>query len=132
MSDLSTALADEFTEAIFKNTAPTILPVANVYVTLYDDTGTELDGDLQNGRVQTSPSDWTLVTSNDVENGVEIDFGEALNDISQISEVALFDAGTGGNEIARYGLDQAYDVSTATRVFFNVGDLTFDVVDRTE
>jgi len=132
MSDLSTALADEFTEAIFKNTAPTILPVANVYVTLYDGTGTEIDGDLQNGRVQTAPADWTLTTSNDVENATEVNFGEALSDISQISEVALFDAATGGSEIARYALEESFDVSTATRVFFPVATLTFDVLDRTE
>jgi len=132
MSDLSTAFADELTEAVFSNTAPSILPVANVYVTLYDGTGTELASDLQNGRVETAPADWTFTTSNDVENATEINFGEALNDISQISEVALFDASTGGSELARYALENTFDASTATRVFFPVGTLTFDVVDRTE
>jgi hypothetical protein len=46
--------------------------------------------------------------------------------------VALYDAASGGNEIARYALDESFDVSTATRVFFPVGTLTFDVIDRTE
>jgi hypothetical protein len=107
-------------------------PPSDLYVTLFDDTGTELDGDLQNGRVQTSAGgDWGLVGTG-FENSSEINFGEALADIT-IQDVAIFDAASGGNEIARYDIDSAPDDrNTGTRIFFPANDLSFDVVDRTE
>jgi hypothetical protein len=107
-------------------------PPSDLYVTLYDDTGTELDGDLQNGRVQTAAgTDWD-VTNTSFENASEINFGDALADIT-VQEVAIFDAATGGNEIARYAIDSAPDSrNSGTRIFFPAGDLSFDVVDRTE
>lgn len=135
MSDLSVSLADELTDAVFKDTAPTIQPVANVYVTLFDDQGNELNGDLSNGRVQTSPSDWNKVTSNSVDNATQVDFGEALTDITNVQDVALYDSDSGGsnNELARYTLtDAPFDIASGSSVFFEAGDLTFDVIDRTQ
>jgi len=107
---------------------------SNIWVTLFDDTGTELDGDVANGRVSTTAgTDWDS-PGTDFDNAVEIDFGEAQANIT-IQDVALYDSDTGGsnNELARYSIDAApQDVNSGVRVFFSAGDLSFDVVDNTE
>jgi hypothetical protein len=132
-SDFSTYTATQVANWMSQGTVET--PPGSLWVTLYDDTGTELDGSLQNGRVQTDTStDWDVVNTNDFTNNGEIDFGEATTDIT-IQEVALFDSDTGGsnNEIARYEISTAPDTrNSGTRIFFQAGDLTFDVLDRTE
>lgn len=135
MSDLSPGLADEIADALFDNASPSIQPVANVYVTVFDDTNTDLEGDLSNGRIQTSPSDWQSAGTSAYENAVELDFGEALVDLSNVQDVALYDSDTGGsnNELARYTLtDAPFDVATGTRLFFEATELSFDVRDRTQ
>jgi len=130
MSDFSVFTADEIVNWMSQGTVGT--PPSDLYVTLFDDTGTELDDDLQNGRVQTATGTGWDVTNTSFENAAQIDFGEATADFS-IQEVALFDAATGGNEIARYAIATApQDITTGTRVFFPAGDLSFDVIDRTE
>lgn len=134
MSDLSTYLSDELTAWMSQGDAmPT--PPDPVYVTLFDDTGTELDGSFQNGRVSVAAgTGFSLVGTNDFENAAEVDFGEATADVT-IQDVALYDSDTAGsnNELARYAIDAApQNVSTGTRVFFSAGDLNFDVLDRTE
>ena len=131
-SDLSVDLASEIGSAIFKNEVTAIQPVANVYVTLFDALGNELDADLENGRVETSPADWTELTGSSFENAATVDFGEALADIDDIAEVALFDDDTAGTELARYDLEEVNSVAENTRVFFEVGQLDFDVLDRTQ
>lgn len=135
MSDLSTYLAGEIVDWFSQGTQmPT--PPDPVYVTLFDDTGTELNGDLQNGRVSVAAgTGWNETeTGGAFENAAEIDFGDATVDIT-IQEVALYDSGTAGsnNELARYTIDGApQSVSTGTRVFFPAGDVDFDPLDRTE
>lgn len=129
-SDLSVFTATQILEALFKNTDFT--GIANVYVTVYDDTNTELDGSLSGTRAQTAPTDWT-VTDTEIANANVIDLGEATSDISNVTDVALFDAATGGNELARYELtDAPFDLADGTQLSFPVGDLQFDVRDRTE
>lgn len=132
MSDLSEYLAGELVDWFSQgNQMPT--PPDPVYVTLFDDTGTELAGDLENGRVGLAAgTDWDRVGT-DFQNAVEVNFGEALVDIANIEDVALYDAASGGNLLARYTKNDApTDVSDGTRVFFGAGDLAFDVVDITE
>jgi len=77
-------------------------------------------------------TDWSIVNTG-FENANDIDFGEAVGDVNNLTEIALFDAATGGNEIARYALSGApFDVSDGTTLIFPAGNITFDVQDRTE
>lgn len=131
MSDFSVYTAEQVVDFMSQgtvNTAPT-----DIYVTLYDDTGTELDGDFANARVQTAAgTDWTDNGSS-FTNANLIDFGEAGADLTNIQDVALFDAATGGNELARYQLNDApFDISSGSTLEFAATDLSFDVRDRTQ
>jgi hypothetical protein len=131
MSDLSVYAAGQFVDWLSQGTIDTA--PSNIYITVYDDTGTELDGDLANARASTTAgTDWT-VNGTDFENTNLIDLGEATADLTNIQDVALFDAATGGNELARYTLNDAnFDLSTGSKLQFEAGQLTFDVIDRTE
>ena len=134
MSDLSAYLAGEIVDW-FSQDGPMPAPPGTVYVTLFDDAGNEVDGDVQNGRVGLStsdPAEWDR-TNTAFENGVAVDFGEALSDIDNITDVGLYDSETGGNELARYELENApVSVSEQTVVTFAEGELSFDVIDRTQ
>ena len=131
MSDFSVYTAQQVADFMSQGTVDAA--PSNIYVTLFDDTGTELDGDFQNARVSTAAgSDWDSPDT-DFDNANVIDFGEATSDVTNIQDVALYDASTGGNELARYQLDSApFDVSTGTELKFEAGNLSFDVLDRTE
>lgn len=131
MSDLSVYAGEQFVDWLSQgtiNSAP-----SNIYVTVFDDTGTELDGDFATARASTSAgTDWTD-NGTDFENTSQISLGEATTDVSNIDDVALYDSSTGGNELARYQMtDSLFDVSSGTELLFEAGDLTFDVKDRTQ
>ena len=80
----------------------------------------------------TTGTDWSIVSTG-FKNAAEVSFGEATADITGLQDIALFDASTGGNEIARYPLSGApFDVSDGTTLSFPAGNITFDVQDRTE
>lgn len=132
-SDFSVYTAGEIADWMSQGTITT--PPSNLYVAVFDDTGTEVSGDFANDRPSTATgTDWTIVSTG-FENANQIDFGEASVDVTNIQDVALFDAdlATGGNEIARYDITEAlFDVSAGTNLIFSPGDLSFDVVDRTE
>jgi hypothetical protein len=134
MSDFSTYTATQIAEWMSQGTidaAP-----ANLYVALFDDTGTEVSGDFANDRPSTAAgTDWNIINTNDFENAAEIDFGEAAVDVSNIQDVALYDdtLASGGNQIARYTLtDAPFDVSAGSRAFFEAAQLSFDVEDTSE
>jgi len=131
-SDFSVYLATEITKWMSQNTQMDT-PPTSLWVTVYDDTNTELDGNLTGARTEVSASTgWTLVGTN-FENTNQVSLGEASTELSNVTDVALFDAGTGGNEIARYQIDQApFNVANGSELTFEAGKLTFDVVDRTE
>ncbi|MFP4117240.1 MAG: hypothetical protein ACLFSD_00105 [Salinivenus sp.] len=104
-----------------------------LYVTLYDDGGSELDGDLENGRVSTDAgTDWDEPDATSFENANDIDFGEATTDIT-VQEVAIKDADdTDGNSnvLVRGDIQDApQDFSDGTQVLFEAGDFDFDVLD---
>jgi len=136
MSDLSTYTAQQFVDWMSQGTIATA--PANLYVAVFDDTGTEVSGDFQNDRVATTTgTDWdeTGTNNTDFENAVAIEFGEAAVDVSNLQDVALYDdsLANGGNEIARYAMQDApFDVAAGSTLTFNAGDLSFDVLDRTE
>jgi len=136
MSDLSTYTAQQFVDWMSQGTIATA--PANLYVAVFDDTGTEVSGDFQNDRVATTTgTDWdeTGTNNTDFENAIAIEFGEASVDVSNLQDVALYDdsLANGGNEIARYAMQDApFDVAAGSTLTFNAGGLSFDVLDRTE
>lgn len=132
MSDFSVYTAEQVADWMSQGTVAT--PPTDLYVTVFDDTGTERASDFAvGGRVSTTTgTDWDIVATG-FENGAEVSFGEATVDVANIQDIALFDAATGGNEIARYALSGApFDVSDGTTLAFPAGNISFDVVDRTE
>jgi hypothetical protein len=107
---------------------------SNLFIALFDDTGAERSGDFASGgRVSTAAgTDWTIVSTG-FENASDIQFGEATVDVTNVQDIGLFDASTGGNEIARYTMtDAPFDVSAGTSLTFTAGNVSFDVQDRTE
>lgn len=130
-NDFGADFATDITE-MFSAGTQVPAPPGTVYVTLYDDTGTELDGDLANGRVGVSTgSGWTK-TNTAFENAAEIDFGEAASDIT-VQEFAIKDADdtdANANEYFRADIDSApQDFTSGTRVFFAAGELNVDILD---
>lgn len=133
MSDFSVYTAEQIRDWLSQGTIDT--PTTNLYVAVFDDTDTERSSEFANGRVQTAAAtDWSTVSTG-FENNVQIDFGEALNDISNLEDIAIYDdtIAAGGNELARFTMtDAPFDVSSGTELLFGSGTVTFDVVDRTE
>jgi hypothetical protein len=108
-------------------------PPTSIYVAVFDQSGTERSSDFLNGRVEVPAGSGWDVTDTAFQNAAEVSFGEASVDVNDIEDVALYDAATGGNELARYPHDDApFDVADGTTHLFQAGDLQFDVIDRTE
>ena len=135
MSDFSTYTADQIADWMSQGTiasAPT-----DLYIALFDDTGTEVSGDFANDRVQTTAgTDWQFIDAEETnfENANQIDFGEAATDVNNIQDVAIYDdtLANGGNEIARYALDNApTSIASGSNAIFDTGELEFNVVQRT-
>lgn len=133
-NDFGNDLAESLTQYIAEGSDLPAAP-ATVYVTLYDDTGTELNADLQNGRVGVSTAgDWT-VNGSFFENANEINFGEALADIT-VQSFALKDSDADdatATEFIRADItDAPQDFATETRVFFAAGDLDVNILDQND
>jgi len=131
MSDFSVYVAQQVADWMSQGTVET--PPSNIYVTVFDDTGTELDGSFIDARAETTAeTDWDSPAT-DFENANEVSLGEATEDVTNITDVALYDAETDGNELARYQLtDAPFDVSDGSTLLWQPNQLTFDVIDRTE
>jgi hypothetical protein len=128
--DFAAQLADYFISGTDVDAPP-----ATAYVTLYDDTGTELNGDLQNGRVG-------LAVGGDIaqgadttqfENAGEVNFGEATADIT-VQEFALKDSDADDATAVEFFradiTDAPQDFTTGTRVFFAAGELSVNILDQ--
>jgi len=126
-------LAEEIAEWLFDGNDVAASP-GTVYVALLDDTDTDVSGDFANGRVAMGTADWTEIDATQYENAIDISFGEASADVTNIETVALYDSSTvgGGNELVR-GLEQdaPFDVSSGTTFTIQTGDLTVDVLEFT-
>jgi hypothetical protein len=128
-ADFASELTDYFVDG-------TDLPAAEAtyYVTLYDDTGTELNGDLQNGRVAVGNADWTEVDATSFENASEVNFGEvtATSTIT-VQEFAIKDiddTDANARELVRADIvDAPQDFAPDTKVFFAAGDLDVDILE---
>jgi len=132
MSDFSVYTAGQIADWMSQGTIETA--PSDLYVTVFDDTGTERASDFASGgRVSTTTgTGWNIVATG-FENANEVSFGEATADVANLQDIALFDAATGGDEIARYNLSGApFDVSSGTTLAFPAGNISFDVQDRTE
>ena len=132
MSDFSPYLAGEIVDWMSQGTAFDGAP-SDLYVTVFDDTNTERDGSLTGARAAV-PTDtgWT-VTATSFENADDVSLGEASEDISNITDVALYDAETDGNQLARYEINEApFTVADGSTLTFQAGELSFDVVDNTQ
>ena len=130
MTDFSVYTAEQVVDWMSQGTVET--PPSNLYITLFDSGGNEVDDDFPNMRLETEPADWDVVDTS-FENNTNLDFGEAADDVNDIVDVALFDAETGGNEIARYPVeDTPKDIAAGTNAIYLIGELSFDVRDRTQ
>ena len=125
--DLAPAIAEFIADGTELFTPPT-----DVYVTLFDDDGNELNDDLENGRVAVATETGWTITGSEFENADEIDFGEASADIT-VQEFAFYDSDTEGsnNELIRADITDAPESFTdGTRVFFDAGELTTDILEN--
>ena len=135
MSDFSTYTADQVADWMSQGTVAT--PPDPIYIAVFDDTGTEVSGDFQNDRVETAAgTDWSFIDAEQTnfKNASAIDFGEAVGDVNNIEDVALYDdtLTNGGNEIARYTItDAPFDVADGSKLVFEGGELEFNVIQRT-
>lgn len=132
MTDFSAYLAGEIVDWMSQNTQmPT--PPTDLYVTIFDDTNTERDGAFTGARAAVSTSTGWTVSGTAFENTNDVSLGEAAQDVNNIQDVALYDAGTGGNELARYQINEApFSVANGSTLTFQAGELSFNVVDNTE
>ena len=131
--DFAAQLADYFISGTDVDAPP-----ATAYVTLYDDTGTELNGSLQNGRVG-------LAVGGDIQQGadttqfsnaVEVNFGEVIGGSTiTVQEFALKDSDADDATAVEFFrtdiTDAPQDFADGTRVFFEPGELTVNILDQT-
>jgi len=105
----------------------------DLYVTIFDDTDTELSSNLTNARAAVpTGSGWT-VTNTSFENANQIDLGEASTTLENVTDVAIFDAETGGNLLLRGELQEApFNIANGTSFTFEAGDIDVDIQDFTE
>ena len=133
MSDFSVYSAEQIADWLSQGSIDT--PPTDIYLAVFDDTDTERSGDFANDRIQTTAgTDWTIVSTG-FENATQETFGEAWTDVNNLQDIALFDdtLANGGNELARYPMtDAPFSISAGTELLFEAGNITFDVVDRTE
>jgi len=132
MTDFSAYLAGEITDWMSQNTQLDTPPTA-LWVTVFDVTDTELSGNLTNARQDVSTSGGWTKNGTNFQNANQISLGEASTQLTDVTDVALYDASAGGNLIARYTINEApFNVANGSELTFQAGDLSFDVVDRTE
>ena len=131
MSDFSVHIAEEIRDLMSQGTVRT--PPSTVYVALFDSTDTERSTDFENDRVAVAAGSGWNVTNTSFENANVVDFGEATADVDNLEDVALFDAETDGEELARFQMDGTpFNIASGSTLEFPAGDLSFDIIDRTE
>lgn len=139
MTDFSPHLAGEIVDWMSQGSDMATAP-SSLWVTVFDSTDTELDGDLDGARAEVSTgSGWTR-TNTAFENAAEVSLGEATSDLTNVEDVAIYDSETLGNQLARYPIDSLdgssvtppFDVSQGTTLRFKAGDLSFDVQDTSD
>jgi len=118
-------ITDWLSQGVDMPTAPTEL-----FVTVFDDTNTELDSSLSNAREGISTSGGWTKTGTAFENTNQVSLGEATANLTNIQDVALYDAATAGNQLARYTISNGpFDLADGSTLVFDPAELSFDVLD---
>lgn len=138
MTSLSGYLADQITNYLANGTQFNT-PPGSLWVTVWDDTGTELSSSFPNARLEVTSSGWTVTDPSGAsfdsrfENANALDFGQASSDVTNVERFAVYDAQTGGNLLLTSVIDSSpFDVSSGTALTFEAGDVSFDAVEYDE
>lgn len=132
MTDFSPYTAGEIVDWLSQGVDMPAAP-ATIWVSVLDDTGTELSSSLTSARQGvTAGTGWTK-NGTDFENANEITLGEATQDLTNIQEVRLHDSETAGEVLTETtATDAPFDISEGTELVFEPGDIQFDVEDFSE
>jgi len=129
-ADFAADLTDYLSQGVDLPAAP-----GTVYITLYDDLGNELNGDLQNGRVAvTTGTGFDEPGATSFENAAEVNFGEVTaGSVITVQEFAIKDSDADdatATEYARANITNApQEFADGTRVFFSAGELSVDILE---
>jgi len=130
---LSTYLATEIVEYL-ANATQFDTPPSTLYVSVEDDTDTDLSGSLSNAPVGVGSANWTI-SGTTFENDTNINLGEATTDLTNVETVAIYDGsdiGGTANLLLETPLQGGpYDVSDGTNITFETGDITYDAIEET-
>lgn len=98
------------------------------YIALFDDTGSEIDSNIDANYARQSVTFETFSTPGRVRSAVSASFPAAESGASYtVSEFAVFDAQTGGNRLQREDLDFPKDIVGGDVLTFAAGDLIMGV-----
>lgn len=131
-NDFGADLASELTDYVVDGTDIGAAE-STYYVTLYDDTGTELNGSLQNGRVGVDTTAWSETATTAFDNDSEINFGEVTGGstitVQEFAIKDIDDTDANARVLFRADINNApQDFADGTRVFFNAGELDVDIL----
>lgn len=108
-------------------------PPTDLYVTLFDDTDTELSGNFTDARAAVPATDGWTVTNTSFENSNEVSLGEASDTLENVTDAAVFDAETDGNLLLRSELGEApFNIADGTEFRFSPGDIDADILDNSQ
>lgn len=108
-------------------------PPGTLYVSVLDDSNTDLNPSFPNAPVGIGSANWSR-SGTQFENDTDINLGEATQDLTNIEDIVIYDGSdpTTANELLRTPVNNApFDVSQGTQVIFETGDASFDVVEST-
>ena len=128
MASTGEPLADDIVDALFDNQATDHIPTDELYLTVFDDTDTNREDDFADAPLEVKPADW--IERADVsgyDNDVALSLGEAITDVDNIEDAALFAESTTDTLLLREEIDDApVSVSNGTELEFLAGDVTFE------
>jgi hypothetical protein len=129
---LSQYLAGEIVDWL-ANATQLDTPPGTLYVSVLDDTNADLNASFPNAPVGVGSADWNR-SGTQFENGVNVNLGEATQDLNNIEDIVIYDGSDPGtdNELLRTPItDGPFDVTDGTQVVFESGDITYDAVEST-
>ena len=128
MASTGEPLADDIVDALFDNQATDHIPTDELYLTVFDDTDTNREDDFADAPLEVNPADWIAQgDASGYENDNTLSLGQALSDVNNIEDAALFAESTTDTLLLREEIDQApFDVSEDTVLEFEAGDVSFE------
>lgn len=128
---LSNYLATEIIEWLANaedfDTAPDTL-----YVSVEDDTDTDLSDDLQNAPVGIGSSDW-VTSDTTFKNDTDVNLGEASANLDNVETITIYDGSDPGEDnllLETPITNGPFDVSDGTELIFESGDIEYDAVEE--